>query len=83
MVISIQDPRNSIGKVHEFFHSEAAFRVLAADCTKLTLRAELTKLSTNGREVFLKDAGHYIHHDQPDAVIHVIRQVISEVKQLS
>jgi Uri superfamily endonuclease len=37
MVISIQDPRNSIGKVHEFFHSEAAFRVLAADCTKLTL----------------------------------------------
>lgn len=39
----------------------------------------LTNLSSKGREVFVPGSGHYIHHDKPEMVIDIVRQVINEV----
>ena len=44
------------------------------------LQAELTALSTNGERRVIDDAEHYIQHDNPDAVISAIRDVVSATK---
>ncbi|MFN8493324.1 MAG: alpha/beta hydrolase [Caldilineaceae bacterium] len=39
----------------------------------------LINLSSKGREVFVQGSGHYIHHDKPEVVIDIVRQVINEI----
>lgn len=43
------------------------------------LQVELTALSTNGEQRVIDDAAHYIQHDNPEAVIRAIRDVLSQV----
>jgi len=54
---------------------------LAADFTNIyrELRADITKLSIRGKEVFLQDSGHYIQKDKPDRVVDTILQVIKDI----
>jgi hypothetical protein len=40
------------------------------------LQQDLVKLSKNNQHVIAKENGHYIHHDQPELVVEVIRQVV-------
>ncbi len=39
----------------------------------------LTNLSSKGREILVQESGHHIHHDKPEAVIDIVRQVIKEI----
>ena len=48
--------------------------------TWLELQAELLALSTNGTQMIVEDAGHYIHHDRPDVVINAIQQILETVR---
>ncbi len=47
------------------------------------LQAEEAHLSTRGRQVVLKDSGHVIQFERPDAVIDAVREVWSEVRATS
>jgi pimeloyl-ACP methyl ester carboxylesterase len=40
------------------------------------MQAELLRLSSNGVQVIAKDAGHYIHVEQPALVVAAIREVV-------
>ena len=44
------------------------------------LQAELAALSTNAERRVIDDASHYIQHDNPDAVINAIQDVVSATK---
>ena len=48
--------------------------------TWLILQAELAALSTNSRHRIVDGATHYIHHDEPDAVIAAVRDVVDAVR---
>jgi pimeloyl-ACP methyl ester carboxylesterase len=41
-----------------------------------TMQLELAALSTNGMQYTIKDAGHYLWFNQPDAVVNYIRQAV-------
>jgi pimeloyl-ACP methyl ester carboxylesterase len=43
------------------------------------LQAELCALSSNGRQVMVRDSGHHIQLDQPQAVIDAIQEVVEAV----
>ena len=43
------------------------------------LQIELTALSTSGEQRVIDNAEHYIQYDNPDAVIHAIRDVLTTV----
>ncbi|GEM_PF-2161414 len=45
------------------------------------LQAELAALSPNGRRVIVRDSGHYIQVEQPEAVIDAIRQVVEAARR--
>ena len=42
----------------------------------LELQQELTKLSSNSRQVFADQSGHFVQFDQPTLVTHAVRQLI-------
>lgn len=42
----------------------------------LDLQQELTKLSSNSRQVFADQSGHFVQFDQPTLVTHAVRQLI-------
>lgn len=42
----------------------------------LHLQADLTKLSTNSRQIFADQSSHFIQFDQPELVIEAVRQVL-------
>ncbi|MBP7691303.1 MAG: hypothetical protein KA764_05275, partial [Anaerolineales bacterium] len=42
------------------------------------LQSELAALSPRGRQLSVPAAGHLIHHDQPEAVVAAIRDVLAE-----
>jgi hypothetical protein len=44
--------------------------------TWLELQRELASLSAAGTHLIAEDSGHYIHHDQPDLVVDVIRGMV-------
>jgi pimeloyl-ACP methyl ester carboxylesterase len=44
------------------------------------LQVEETHLSTRGRQIVLKDSGHVVQFERPDAVIDAVHEVWSEVK---
>ncbi|HZQ52879.1 MAG TPA: alpha/beta hydrolase [Bryobacteraceae bacterium] len=44
------------------------------------LQADEARLSTRGRQIVLKDSGHVIQLERPDAVIDAVRDVWSEVR---
>ncbi len=48
--------------------------------TWLILQAELAALSTNSQHRIVDGATHYIHHDEPDAVIAAVRDVVTAVR---
>jgi len=43
------------------------------------LQIELTALSTSGEQRVIDDAEHYIQRDNPDAVIHAVRDVLATI----
>lgn len=44
------------------------------------LQADLGRLSTNSEWSVVKDAGHFIQHDRPDAVLDAVRSVIAKLE---
>ncbi len=56
----------------------AKFRKMWGD-----LQQDLTKLSTNSRQVFADQSGHFIQFDQPALVSETIRQMVSTIRQPS
>jgi pimeloyl-ACP methyl ester carboxylesterase len=46
----------------------------------LEMQRDLVGRSPRGRQVMAEKSGHFIHQDQPELVIDVIRQVVAEVK---
>lgn len=44
------------------------------------MQAELAALSTKGRRQVVDQAGHMIHHDQPEVVVDAIRSVVEQVR---
>ncbi len=50
---------------------------------KLRLARRLADLSTRGVHRVVADSGHYIHHDQPDAVIAAVNEVVGLVRARS
>jgi len=44
------------------------------------LQVEVSHLSTRGRQIVLKDSGHVIQFERPDAVIDAVHEVWSEVR---
>jgi pimeloyl-ACP methyl ester carboxylesterase len=44
------------------------------------LQQELVNLSTQGKQVVVKDSGHYIQWDQPAVVIDAIREIMAQVR---
>ena len=49
----------------------------------LDLQQDLTKLSSNSRQVFADQSGHFIQFDQPELVITAIRQLVETARQKS
>jgi pimeloyl-ACP methyl ester carboxylesterase len=45
-----------------------------------TMQTELAALSTNGRRQVVEQAGHMIHHDQPEMVVDAIRAVVEQAR---
>ncbi len=45
------------------------------------LQREISARSSRGTQTIVADAGHYIQHDQPQAVIDAIREVVEAVRQ--
>ena len=43
---------------------------------------DLTKLSTNSRQIFADQSSHFINFDQPELVIEGIRQVVNSARSL-
>jgi pimeloyl-ACP methyl ester carboxylesterase len=62
-------------------------RYLSAEEVELTkavgneLHAELAGLSSNGRQVIVRESRHYIQVDQPGAVIDAIREVVEAARR--
>ena len=50
------------------------------DARWLSEHAEVARRSTRGEFLVIPDAGHFIHRDRPDVVIHAIQEVIEEVR---
>jgi pimeloyl-ACP methyl ester carboxylesterase len=46
------------------------------------LLAEVAAAAPRGRQVLVENAGHYIHHDQPEAVVDAVTTVLAEARQL-
>jgi pimeloyl-ACP methyl ester carboxylesterase len=46
------------------------------------LLAEVAAAAPRGRQILVENAGHYIHHDRPDAVVDAITTVLTEARQL-
>ncbi|MEO8393118.1 MAG: alpha/beta hydrolase [Chloroflexota bacterium] len=44
------------------------------------LQTEISQRSTRGKQIFVADAGHYIHDDQPKVVIDAVRNMIECVR---
>jgi pimeloyl-ACP methyl ester carboxylesterase len=44
------------------------------------MQAELSALSSNGRQMMARESGHYIQVDQPDLVVDAIRQVVDQAR---
>jgi pimeloyl-ACP methyl ester carboxylesterase len=49
--------------------------------TWLELHGELASLSTKSDHRSVEGAGHYIHWDQPEAVVAAIRDVVTAVRE--
>lgn len=49
--------------------------------TWMALQAELAALSTNSEHRIVEGATHYIHQDEPDAVITAVREVVNAVRE--
>lgn len=49
----------------------------------LELQEDLTKLSSNSRQVFADQSGHFIQFDQPELVITAIRRLVETAHQKS
>ena len=47
----------------------------------LDLQADLTKLSTNSRQLFADHSSHFMNFDQPDLIIDAIRQMVETTRQ--
>jgi pimeloyl-ACP methyl ester carboxylesterase len=45
-----------------------------------TLLAEVAAAAPRGRQIRVENAGHYIHHDRPDAVVDAITTVVAEIR---
>jgi pimeloyl-ACP methyl ester carboxylesterase len=44
------------------------------------MQEEMAKQSRRGRRLIVENAGHMIHHDQPEAVVKAIRSIFEEVR---
>lgn len=42
---------------------------------------DLTRLSTNSKQIIIEDAGHALHIDQPQTVVDIIKNTLEEVKE--
>ena len=74
VVLSAPDQFAGIEK-HLSAEDAGQFRVVTEE-----LQAELTALSSRGKRVIVRNSGHYIQVEQPEAVIDAIREVV-EVAQ--
>jgi pimeloyl-ACP methyl ester carboxylesterase len=55
-------------------------RILAEQAIWVEIQADLTRLSTRGRQVVVPDARHAIHYDRPDVVIGAVREMVEEIR---
>jgi pimeloyl-ACP methyl ester carboxylesterase len=44
------------------------------------LHRDLARLSSNGTHMIVDNSGHFIQVDEPEVVIHAIRQVVEAVR---
>ncbi len=49
--------------------------------SRLHMHERLTHLSSRGRHVTVPQSGHFIHLDQPEAVVQAIREVLDEARR--
>jgi len=47
------------------------------------LQQDLLTLSTDSKQIFATESGHYVHLDQPEVVIDAIREMISKLELIS
>ncbi|MEQ1794791.1 MAG: alpha/beta hydrolase [Nitrospira sp.] len=47
----------------------------------LELQADLTKLSTNSRQVFADRSSHFINFDQPEIIVNAVRQLLDTINR--
>jgi len=80
MPLSVLSANDSITKT-----PETAVNAMGRDTfTRLVqvskeLQQELASLSTQGRQIIVKDSGHYIQWDQPDVVVDAIQTIMDQV----
>ena len=56
--------------------SEKAFHKIFQQC-----QTEISQLSTQGKQIFVEDATHYIHKQQPQHVVDAIREMVALVQK--
>lgn len=44
-------------------------------------QTEIAGLSARDRQIFVEDTGHYLHENQPQAVIYAVREVLEIVRK--
>jgi pimeloyl-ACP methyl ester carboxylesterase len=45
------------------------------------LQVDLASLSTDSKHIVAANAGHYIHHDQPELVVEAILDLVRRVQE--
>jgi len=75
VVLSAPDQFANLEK-HLSAEDAGQFRVVTEE-----LQAELTALSSRGKRVIVRNSGHYIQVEQPEAVIDAIREVVEAAQR--
>lgn len=60
----------------EMDESEKASQKIFQQC-----QTEISQLSTKGKQIFVEDASHYIHRQQPQRVVDAIREMVALVQK--
>lgn len=60
----------------EMDESDKAFKKIFQQC-----QTEISQLSTQGKQIFVEDATHYIHRQQPQQVVDAIREMVTLVQK--
>ncbi len=73
-------PEKMMEQVPEFMRSENVITLYTTLYEAgLEMQRELADLSSQGRQIMVKDSGHSIYLDQPDVVIDSIKEIVEQV----